>query len=114
MDNYKLEDVRKLIENNLLSSDVLNNVFKSTTRRIENYDDKEAVKILNYLSNHEAIPKEIKEEINKYLAQYNSYQIDNIEDSEEKQNKNKIRIIILYALIIVFSLILLLIIIKNR
>ena len=79
MDKYKLEEVIMLIKKNLLTPDVLENILKSTTRRIETYDDSEAVEILNYLSNYESIPKEIKEE-NKDLR----YFVDLHRDSVSK------------------------------
>ncbi len=107
MDNYKMEDIEKLIENNLLTPDILKNILKSTTRRIENYDDKDAVKILKYLSSHEVVPEEIKEEINKYLSEYNTYKIDSVENSENKGKESKIKIIVLYSLILVLLVILL-------
>ena len=43
MDNYKLEEVKNIIEKNLLSPDVLKNILKSSTRRIETYGDDEAI-----------------------------------------------------------------------
>lgn len=107
MDNYKMEDIEKLIENNLLTPDILKNILKSTTRRIENYDDKDAVKILKYLSSHEVVPEEIKEEINKYLSEYNTYKIDSVENSENKGKESKTKIIVLYSLILVLLVILL-------
>lgn len=113
MDNYKMEDIEKLIESNLLTPDILKNILKSTTRRIENYDDKEAVKILKYLSNHEVVPEEIKEEINKYLAEYNTYKIDSVEKNENKGEESKTKIILLYSLIIILSVILLYLLVRR-
>lgn len=101
MDSYKLEDVKKIIEKNLLSPEVLKNILKSTTRRIENYDDNEAVEILNYLSNNDAVPAETKEELNKYLSEYNNYHIAEVEKGKDIANNGNNRLTIIYVLIII-------------
>lgn len=100
MDNYKLEEVKNIIEKNLLSPEVLNTILKSSTRRIEIYDDEEAVNILKYLSNHESIPDETKEEINKYLAQYENYNIENTE-KENKTDNNFITILFITIVVLI-------------
>ena len=102
MDYYKLEEVKNIIDKNLLSPEVLKTILKSSTRRVETYGDDEAISILKYLSNHESIPDETKEEINKYLAQYENYNIENIE-KEKSTNKNFITILLItiIALIII-------------
>lgn len=100
MDNYNLDDVKILIDKGLLTTDVLKNILKSTTRRIELYNDNDDVQILKYLSSHDSIPDETKEEINKYLSVYNEHEIDNVEDK-----KINYKLIIIYSVLI--SLILL-------
>lgn len=106
MDNYKLDEVKKIIDEGLLSSDVLENILKNTTRRIENTDDSEALKILEYLSESDVVPSETKIEIDKYLAQYNTYYVEkkDLEDKQEKNNFNKITIIYLLVLIMILVL----------
>ena len=104
MDKYKLEEVIMLIKKNLLTPDVLENILKSTTRRIETYDDSEAVEILNYLSNYESIPKEIKEEINKFLAQYETYNVKNVDKNKQQGKERKSKIMVLYIILIVILL----------
>lgn len=113
MDNYKLEEIKNIIDKNLLTPDVLKNILKSTTRRIETYGDENAVEILKYLSMNDVIPLEIKEEINKYLAQCDNYNVENtIKDKVETKNK-KINIIIIFLSIVVLSLILIIILTKK-
>lgn len=113
MDNYKLEEVKKIIDENLLSPSVLENILKSTTRRIEIHDDHEAVEILSYLSNHEIVPNETKEEINKFLAQYNSYHVENVE-SINNSTIRKHKIIFLYFFVIILILLAIILYIKSR
>ena len=110
MDNYKLDEVKKIIDEGLLSSDVLENILKNTTRRIENIDDRDALEILKYLSESDVVPIETKTKIDKYLAQYNTYYVEkkDLEDKEEKNNFNKIAIINLLVLVMIFVVFLLL------
>ncbi len=105
MDNYSLEEVKNIIDKNLMTPDVLKNVLKSSTRRVETYQDSEAVSILNYLSSNNSIPDEIKDEINRYLAQYDNYNVQNTIENDEKSSERKNNIIILFLLIFVLVLI---------
>ena len=105
MDNYSLEEVKNIIEKNLMTPDVLKNILKSSTRRVETYQDSEAVSILKYLSLNESIPHEIKDEINKYLAQYDNYNVQNTIENDEKTAKRKNNIIILFILIFILFVI---------
>ena len=57
MDSYSLDEVKNIIDKNLMSPDVLKNILKSSTRRIEIYDDEEAVEILKYLSTNKGRDK---------------------------------------------------------
>ena len=114
MDNYKLEEVKKIIEENLLSSDVLKNILKSSTRRIENYDDHEAVEILSYLSNNDAVPTDTKEDINKYLAEYNQFHIDAVEKEKKLSKMGNNRLLIIYIVIIILLLVATFAVIRSR
>ena len=105
MDSYKLDEIKMLIDKNLLNSDVLINILNSTKRRIELYDDEESVNILKYLSTSDIIPEQTKEDINKYLAEYNS---SVIKDNEEEVINNKVinwRVVLIYSLIITLVII---------
>lgn len=114
MDTYKLEEVKSLIEKNLLSPEVLKNILKSSTRRIENYNDEEALKILKYLSINDMIPTETKDEINKYLSEYNTYHIDEVErDNELSKNKNN-RVVVIYVIIILLIIAVIVTLLRSR
>lgn len=89
MDNYSYEEVKMLINKNLVTPEVLNNIFKSTTRRLELYNDKDDLKILQYLSSSELIPEDTKEEIDKYLALYDSYNIKTKENTDTSKENRK-------------------------
>ncbi len=106
MDNYKLEEVKNIIENNILSPEVLENILKSSTRRIETYDDEESVEILNYLSKCETIPQETREHINKYLAEYNTFKIEsNVKLEEKKIGFNKVMFAYIIVIVILIFII---------
>ncbi len=110
MDNYNLEEVKMLINKNLVTPEVLKNILKSTTRRLELYNDKDDLSILVYLSECELIPSDTKEEINKYLALYDSYKIKTDENTNESKEERKGSIILIFSLIvflIIFCLLLL-------
>ncbi len=107
MDNYKLVEVINIIDNNLLTPEVLENILKSATRRIETYDDAEALNILNYLAKSDTIPDETREHISKYLAEYDTFKIEsNVKLEEKKIGFNKVMfvyILVIIALIIVIA-----------
>ena len=111
MDNYNLDEVKKLINSNLVTPEVFNNILKSTTRRLELYDDKDDLNILLYLSQCELVPKETKEEIDKYLAVYDSYNVKTTENIKSNQEERKSSVRLIFSLIvflIIFCLLLLL------
>lgn len=110
MDNYTLSEVKMLIDKKMMKPEILNNILKSTTRRIELYDDKDDIEILRYLSNNESIPKATKEEIDKYLSEYENYNRDKNKISIEKKNIISKKVIIVYLVILIILIILLLII----
>lgn len=101
MDNYSYDEVKMLINKNLVTPEVLNNILKSTTRRLELYKDKDDLKILQYLSDSELIPKDTKDEINKYLALYDSYDVQTKENTVTCKEKRKGSLLLAVALIIV-------------
>ena len=100
MDNYSFEEVKSLINKNLVTPEVLKNILNSTTRRLELYNDKDDLKILQYLSDSELVPIETKDEINKYLAVYNNYTINNVLQTKEAKEERKPSMIIIFSLII--------------
>ena len=112
MDNYSLEDVKKLIDNNLLNGEILENILKTSTRRIENKNDNSAIEILRFLSLEKSIPKETKNQIEKYLSEYESYII---KDNEKKENGNNIvKLTLMYSLIIAIVILILILIIRGK
>jgi hypothetical protein len=113
MDNYSLEEVKMLMNKNLVTPEVLNNILKSTTRRLELYNDKDDLAILQYLSKSNLVPDEAKEDINKYLAIYNDYNVkanDNVIQSKEERKPS---VIIVFS-IIVFLLVLCVLLLLNK
>ena len=46
MDNYTVNEVEKIIQENLLTNDVLTSIIESSIRRIEIFNDKEGIEIL--------------------------------------------------------------------
>ena len=112
MDNYSLEDVKKLIDNNLLNKEILENILKTSTRRIENKNDNSAIEILRFLSLEKTIHKETKNQIEKYLSEYETYIIKN---NEEKENGNSIiKLTLMYSLIIAIVALILILIIRGK
>ncbi len=98
MDSYSLDEIKNIIDENLLTPEVLKNILKSTTRRIEVKGDMSAIEILKYLSNCKSIPDDTKDNINKYLVEYESYLVKNQKKDEESNNVG--RIVLLYLLIV--------------
>ena len=100
MDSYSLEEVKMLIEKNMLTSDILKNILTSCTRRIELYDNSDSLDILKYLKDSSCVPEETKEELSKFLADYNNSKI--VEDTKEdiKEKISSWKIILLYSIVI--------------
>lgn len=105
MDNYSLNDVKNLNDNNLLTSDILKTILESTTRRIELYQDIDDINILKYLLKSNLVPNKTKEEIKKYLSEYEDIVVENYMKSQENisvRRKNVITlIVVLFVLIII-------------
>ena len=114
MDNYSLEEVKMLMNKNLVTPDVLKNILKSTTRRLELYNDKDDLAILQYLSNSELVPKETKDEIDKYLAIYNDYNIKSNENIKQSKEDRKPSIILIFTVIVFLIVLCVLLIINKR
>ena len=88
MDNYSYEEVKMLINKNLVTPEVFNNILKSTTRRLELYEDQDDLKILKYLSESKVVPATSKKEIKKYLDKYEKH-VDINESKKEKTTKER-------------------------
>lgn len=104
MDSYSLDEVKMLIDKDLLTNDVLKNILISSKRRLELYDDSESLNILRFLATNDLIPEEVKEEINKYIAEYNS---STIREKEDEDINNKVinwRVVLVYALIFTLAI----------
>lgn len=112
MDNYKLSEVKNIIDNNLLTPEVLETILKSSTRRVDNYDDKEAIEILEFLTKEKTIPKSTKEQIEKYLAEYNTNKIEDSTNEEIKKINPK-KLTILYVVVILALIIFVILLYLN-
>lgn len=100
MDSYKLEEVKMLIEKNMLTSDILKNILTSSTRRIELYDNSESVDILKFLSKEDCVPDETKEEIKKFLSEYDSSKSVEEDNDKIKEKISNWKVVLLYAVVI--------------
>jgi len=109
MDNYSLSDVKNLLDKDLINSDILKNILESTTRRIELYQDIDDINILKYLLECKVVPSKTKDEIKKYLSEYENMVIE--KDSKNKENnisrKNNVIIfmIVIILLIIIYCVV---------
>lgn len=88
MDNYTMDDVKTLIDSNMLSPEVLHLIFESTTRKLNTYKDDNSLDILNYLEKSSDIPLEIRNEIRNFLSTYNDS--DLIENTLTEKSESKI------------------------
>ena len=103
MDNYSLEEVKMLINNNMVTPEVFNNILKSTTRRIELYNDRDDWKILKYLSESNVLPENAQKEISKYLNSYDEYCKKMKKENTKRmiQRKKTILVILFVAFILI-------------
>ena len=113
MDNYNLDEVKMLMEKNLITPEVLKNILKSTTRRLELYDDQDDLSILKYLSDSELVPDEAKEEINKYLALYDSYNVTTVEGVKVSKEERKSSIILITIVILLLMVVLIVLLLSR-
>ena len=67
MDNYTIDEVKRIIQSNLLTKEVLNSIVESSTRRIEIFGDKNSIEILKFLKDIQTVPLEIKNDIDNFL-----------------------------------------------
>ena len=104
MDNYSLNDVKTLVDKDLITSDILKNIFESTTRRIELYHDIDDINILKYLLDCNIVPSSTKEEIRKYLSEYEkSIIIDDDRNKDKIISRRKNIVILMIAIIILIT-----------
>lgn len=113
MDNYSLEEVKLLIDENKISPEVFNNILKSASRRLELYNDKDDLEILRFLSENKIVPKSIRKEINGYLESY--YKINNMVNEKNKKNgKKRTKTVIIMLIIAIVLIIICLCLVFNR
>lgn len=105
MDNYSLEEVKKIIEEERLTGDILHSIIESTTRKINLSNDYESLEILKYISDKAKIPDDVKEEISSYLEKYKSARVDDIKPFEVDNKKYFISIIVSLVVIVILLLI---------
>ncbi len=100
MDSYSLDEVKMLIEKNLLTGEILKNILTSCTRRIELYDNSESLDILKYLKDASCVPDETKEELSKFLSEYDNSKMEEDSSQKIKEEISNWKIILLYGLVI--------------
>lgn len=86
MDNYELEEVKMIIQEERLSSNILKSILENSTRRIEIYDDEESYEILKYILNTAQINQDTKDEIEKYLNRCSKDAIEKEEFEETNES----------------------------
>lgn len=84
MDNYSLEDVKKIDEKGLLNKKVLKRIIISVVRRIEIYNDYSEIKILKYLRKSNEVDQELKREIDEYIYKFEGHVIENKDNKDSK------------------------------
>ncbi len=112
MDDYSKEEVSMIIEKNLLTADVLQNIMKNAVKRLELYNEYEAVEILRILSEEDIVPDSVKDDINKYLALYDHDSV-NASETKKEEGKKYTRVIILYLLILILTILCVLLYFKK-
>ena len=98
MDNYTVDEVKKIIQANLLTKEVLNSIIESSIRRIEIFGDKES---------NQMTPLEVKNDIEKFLDNYHN-DFSSIFDSHYyEERKSYLFYIIIGIMFILLGIILL-------
>lgn len=82
MDTYKLDEVKDIIEKRRLTTEILNSILESTTRKIDLFDDVESKEILSFLKESNDVPVKVKVYIDDFLKTYK-----NSLNEEESENK---------------------------
>ena len=75
--------VKDIIENRRLTTEILNSILESTTRKIDLFDDVESRKILTFLKESNDVPVKVKVYIDDFLKKYKN----SFNEEEEKENK---------------------------
>lgn len=97
MDNYSLNDVKKINENKLLTDEILKKIILSVVRRVDIYNDYSEIEILKYLRSSANLNQELICEIDNYLYKFEGHVVV----EKEKEDKRKILLIIPLILMIV-------------
>lgn len=107
MDNYTVDEVKKIIQANLLTKEVLNSIIESSIRRIEIFGDKDSIEILEFLKSNQMTPLEVKNDIEKFLDNYHN-DFSSIFDSHYcEERKSYLFYIIIGIMFILLGIILL-------
>lgn len=107
MDNYTVDEVKKIIQANLLTKEVLNSIIESSIRRIEIFGDKDSIEILEFLKSNQVTPLEVKNDIEKFLDNYHN-DFSSIFDSHYyEERKSYLFYIIIGIMFILLGIILL-------
>lgn len=107
MDNYTIDEVKKIIQANLLTKEVLNSIIESSIRRIEIFGDKDSIEILEFLKSNQMTPLEVKNDIEKFLDNYRN-DFSSIFDSHYyEESKSYLFYIIIGIMFILLGIILL-------
>lgn len=104
MDTFSLEEVKHLVKDNLITSDILKTILESATRRIELYNDEESINILKYLEEVDITPIDIKKEIRKFLEKYESFAT--LDESSDTYDKGVLTYIVVSLIFIVCGILL--------
>ena len=83
MDTYEFDEVKDIIENRRLTTEILNSILESTTRKIDLFDDVESRKILAFLKESNDVPVKVKVYIDDFLKKYKN----SLNEEDEKENR---------------------------
>ncbi len=83
MDTYEFDEVKDIIENRRLTTEILNSILESTTRKIDLFDDVESRKILAFLKESNDVPVKVKVYIDDFLKKYTN----SLNEEDEKENR---------------------------
>lgn len=100
MDNFTMKEVERIVNDGLLSAEILHSIFESTTRKIEMYNDVESINILKYLEGENSIPEEVRFEIRDFLYNYDKYK-SSLVSNDDVSNSSYVFYIITGVILIV-------------